>query len=524
MAALAVIAFYSVSGGPFGVEASVRAAGHFYTLLGFLIAPFVWSCQEAAMTAELGAAFPESAGGVAWVEAAFGPLWGWLAGYLGWVAGATDNAIYPVLFLDYLLQAVTPAADVGSVDDGSEVYSMHPLLRFILIAATTCTLAYCNWLGLAFVGRMSLVICFIAMSPFMLFSILGAFHCNPARWLERPQLNATLLALEGNYGKSVIPEITLGGVLWRPFLNNLFWNLNSFDAVGSLAADVEDPGRVFPLAMFWSWLLVTLSYLIPLLVAMGASTAPQSAWVDGYFTRVAHDVVGPWLADWLVFAAGISNIAMFQAELSADAYQLAGMAERRFIPEIFATRSPQGTPTYGILVGTLVIVIMGVSQLDQLIELLNFNYSIALLLEYFAFIQLRIAQPDLPRPWRVPLSTTGCIIAVIPTILMIVAIIVMADYTTWVFAMLSNLVGLLLYRIKIQHESQPVKEARSYSLVHPVRAASSTGTALMDTCLDLDEDTDEGFWELQAMEHSTSTPRHRYSTTPHLSLELQEIS
>jgi len=38
---LAVIVFYSVSGGPFGVEASVRAAGNFYTLLGFLVAPFI---------------------------------------------------------------------------------------------------------------------------------------------------------------------------------------------------------------------------------------------------------------------------------------------------------------------------------------------------------------------------------------------------------------------------------------------------------------------------------------------------
>jgi hypothetical protein len=43
---LAVIVFYSVSGGPFGIEETVRSAGNFYTLLGFLIFPFVWSIPE----------------------------------------------------------------------------------------------------------------------------------------------------------------------------------------------------------------------------------------------------------------------------------------------------------------------------------------------------------------------------------------------------------------------------------------------------------------------------------------------
>ena len=89
MLPLAVMVFYSVSGGPFGVEASVRSAGNFYTLLGFLIMPWIWSVQEALMTAELGTAFPEASGGVAWVETAFGTSAGWMAGYLGWVAGTT---------------------------------------------------------------------------------------------------------------------------------------------------------------------------------------------------------------------------------------------------------------------------------------------------------------------------------------------------------------------------------------------------------------------------------------------------
>jgi predicted small metal-binding protein len=77
---LAVMVFYSVSGGPFGCETSVRAGGYFYALLGFLVMPCIWSVQEALMTAELGTTFPEASGGVAWVEEAFGQNAGWMSG------------------------------------------------------------------------------------------------------------------------------------------------------------------------------------------------------------------------------------------------------------------------------------------------------------------------------------------------------------------------------------------------------------------------------------------------------------
>eukprot|EP00978_Attheya_sp_CCMP212_P044887 scaffold326024_cov61-Attheya_sp.AAC.1 len=43
---LAIMTFYSVSGGPFGVEPTIHAAGAFYTLLGFIIMPFVWCIPE----------------------------------------------------------------------------------------------------------------------------------------------------------------------------------------------------------------------------------------------------------------------------------------------------------------------------------------------------------------------------------------------------------------------------------------------------------------------------------------------
>lgn len=435
LAGLAVMVFYSVSGGPFGVEASVRSAGNFYTLLGFAVFPFIWSVQEAMMTAELGAAFPEASGGVAWVEEAFGSKWGFLSGFLGWVAGATDNAIYPVLFLDYLLEVV----------NGNGESPMSPVLRFLLLAGTSIALAYVNWLGLPVVGNMSIAICAVAMSPFVILTLVGSFSIEPSRWLQGPIANETVLESIMDDDGGLFPIGMAGGVLLRPFLNNLFWNLNSFDAGASFAEDIEDPGRVLPKAMGYSIVMVVVGYLLPLLVALGASDSSQVDWVDGYLARACSEIVGPWLGAWTVFAAGISNIALFQAELSADAFQLMGMAERGHLPKVFATRSRHGTPTFGILLGCTIIVAMGAANVNRLIEMLNFNYAISLLMEYAAFIKLRISRPDLPRPFRIPLNTTCCVLALVPTFFFTFVVLALADYGTYIFAMMVNTAGLALY-------------------------------------------------------------------------------
>jgi amino acid transporter len=292
------------------------------------------------------------------------------------------DAIYPVLFLDYALQIWTPATE-----------NVHPILRYILLSSTSIGLAYVNWLGLNVVGNMSIVICILSMTPFLIMGVIGAFQVDPQRWLGRPESDGSVAGWDED--KDTRSDMVYGGILWRPFLNNLFWNLNSFDSAASFAGDVQDPGRLLPVAMFWSIILVVLGYLIPLLSALGATDSLPHDWVDGYLATAASQIGGRWLGAWVVFSAGVSNVALFLAELSTDAFQLMGMSERGFVPKIFAQRSRHGTPTYSILLGLgFVIVLMSVANLDKLIEMLNFNYAISLLMEYAAFLKLRISKPE----------------------------------------------------------------------------------------------------------------------------------
>jgi amino acid transporter len=417
---LAIIVFYSVSGGPFGIEEAVRSAGAFFCLLGFLIAPFIWSVQEATMTAELGSAYPDASGGVAWVEEAFGQRAGYTCGFLSFVSGTADTAIYPLLFLDYVFQVV-------NADD---------LPNWIQYAACTVfavILSYINYRGLSLVGNLTTVICFISMSPFIVALLLGLFKIQPRLWFRMP---------DNTDGSS-----TLGAILWRPFLNSLFWNLNSFDSAASFSAEVEDVYS-FPRAMYWSVLLVAGSYLIPLLTVLGISDAPQSAWVDGYMASAISTVGGIWLERWLVFAAAITNIALFQAEMASDSYQVMGMATKGYLPAIFSTRSRYGTPTYGILLGLSIVLLMSVTNLESIIELLNFDYAISLLMEYAAFIKLRMSKPELHRPYRIPFGTFGCCLLMMPSFAFTLLVMGLASKYTMAFGLVSVIIPLGIFQMK----------------------------------------------------------------------------
>uniref|UniRef100_A0A3N7F9D4 Uncharacterized protein n=1 Tax=Populus trichocarpa TaxID=3694 RepID=A0A3N7F9D4_POPTR len=99
---LVFLIFFEVSGGPYGEESAVGAAGPLWAILGFLIFPFIWSIPEALVTAELATAFPGNGGFVIWAHQAFGPFWGSLMGSWKFLTGVLNLASYPVLCIDYL--------------------------------------------------------------------------------------------------------------------------------------------------------------------------------------------------------------------------------------------------------------------------------------------------------------------------------------------------------------------------------------------------------------------------------------
>lgn len=298
LAPLVVLIFYSVSGGPFGIEDIVRAGGPFYALVGFSLL-LVWAIPEALITAELSTAMPEASGSVAWVERAFGPFWAFQKGWLGWLSGVSDNALYPILFLDCLLQLIAGASVEDDVN-ASKWYANNDY-RWAFVITITLALTYLSYRGLDVVGNVAIVVCLFSLMPFVAFCIVGSRSIQPSRWL-------------------VAPPGGFWGVDWRLLLNTFFWNINFWESAASFSGDVENPGKNYPIGMGVAVIMVFVSCFVPVLIGTGISSAPYTEWSDGYFIRLSFDTMGPWLGYWMMGAAAITNIGMFEAEMSSDAW------------------------------------------------------------------------------------------------------------------------------------------------------------------------------------------------------------
>lgn len=407
---LIALIFYEVSGGPFGVEDSVSAGGGpLLSLLGFLIFPLLWSIPEALVTAELATSFPDNGGYVIWISAAFGPFWGFQEGFWKWFSGVMDNALYPVLFLDYLKHSFPIFNGLAA--------------RIPALLGITFSLTYLNYRGLHIVGFSAVSLAVFSLCPFIVMSILSIPRIRPGQWLV----------------------VDFKKVNWRGYFNSMFWNLNYWDKASTLAGEVEDPSRTFPKALLGAVVLVVSSYIIPLLAGTGALRSASSEWRDGYFAEVGMLIGGFWLKWWIQAAAAMSNMGLFEAEMSSDAFQLLGMSEIGMLPAIFASRSKYGTPTISILCSATGVIFLSWMSFQEIVEFLNFLYSIGMLLEFAAFIKLRIKKPDLHRPYKVPLQTFGVIMLCLPPSLLLVLVMCLASIRTFLVSGVVIVLGFFLY-------------------------------------------------------------------------------
>jgi amino acid transporter len=138
-------------------------------------------------------------------------------------------------------------------------------------------------------------------------------------------------------------------------------------------------------------------------------------------------------------------MGLFEAEMSSNSFQLLGMGETGLLPQVFERRSKYGTPTLGILCSATGVAILSWMSFQEIIEFLNFLYCLGMLLEFAAFVWLRIQQPHLPRPFCIPLSTPGVCALLLPASVFLLVILCLASLKTAVLGAFISMLGFVVY-------------------------------------------------------------------------------
>ena len=379
------VMFSYCTGGPFGLEDMVTTSGPGMTLLYLLLIPLFWSIPVSLVSAELTTAMPVEGGFYRWVRAGFGDFWGFLAGWWNWCASFLLGAVYAVQFSDYLSFYIPQLAGWK-----------HYAISLMVVALIT----WINVRGIDAVGKFATALELFILMPAAVMVVMGL-----AQWKHNP----------------FVPVVPPHQPLFNIFGVGLalgLWLYSGYEQCSSVAEEVENPQRSYPIALAIVVPLSMAVYFLPTLASLAALGNWQS-WHTRYFSDAAQLIGGPWLGSWMTLAAMITNLSLLNATVLTSTRMPFAMAEDRYLPHALTrVHSRFGTPWIAIIVSGIVYGLLSVQSLLQLITVYNWLRVATTVMTVLAAWQLRRKMPGMKRPFVIPGGSLGLIAAVGAVLLM----------------------------------------------------------------------------------------------------------
>jgi amino acid transporter len=381
--------YFMVAGGPYGLEDIIGKAGYWQALLLLLAIPLVWSLPTSLMVGELAAALPEEGGYYCWVRRALGGFWGFQEAWLSLAASVFDMAIYPVVFVLYLgrIQPTWTAGGRGT---------LWALAVVVLCAAW-------NLYGARAVGEGSVGMFCLLLSPFVVLMGVGFWKAFAGgHFLIGGRVFAGVRESLARLRAPVVGADFAGAV------SVALWNYMGWDNASTVAQEVEEPQRNYPRAILLATALVAVTYVLPL-AAVGMAGIPADRFSTGAWTDAARELVGPWLALCVVLGGTINGFGMFNALMMSYTRVPYALAEEGLLPKAMTWKTGAGVPWVSVVLCSVAWALALRLTFERLISIDLVLYGVALLLEFVALVVLRVKEPELLRPFKVPGGVWGAV-------------------------------------------------------------------------------------------------------------------
>jgi len=386
--------FFTVSGGPFGLEGLIGSVGPGVALLLLVATPLLYSVPETLLVGELASMLPAEGGYYQWVKRAFGRFWGFWNGWLSWTYSLLDMAIYPVLLIQYV---------------GFFLPGLGWLERWLVALAMIWGATWLNLRGTRVVGTASGWFVAAVLAPF---AVLAAVAI--ARWLGHPATPFPVTPFHAA-GTSFLGALGIG-------VSQSIWNYSGWDNASTIGGEIEQASATYPRALARALPLVTVVYLLTIVPVLALTD--WTTWTDGAWPGLARAVVGGWLGVWVALAGMLSAFALFNALLLVYSRIPLVLAQDGLLPAALARTDERGTPANAVLVSAAVYSVFSLLPFGGLLAGDVLLYTAALGLEFAALIRLRRAEPELRGVFRVPLGVPGLVaLAALPLAVLVAGLV-----------------------------------------------------------------------------------------------------
>jgi APA family basic amino acid/polyamine antiporter len=317
-----------------------RAAPLAFVVCGGLMALIVTSLAMA------GSRITATGGIYAYVEAAFGPFAGFLAGVLMWLTGLLAVSGVAAALLD---QAATLQPAIG-----------HPVARTALLTGIVIALAAINTRGVTAGARVIETVAAFKLLPLLLFVAVGAFFVEPSAiaWPGMPETDAV--------GRAVLL---------------LIFAYSGVEVALAPSGEVRAVSRTVPRALFLALAITTALYIAVQLVAQGVLAGSLADNAAAPLAEAAARFLGGAGRTLLLLGALCSMFGYLCGDMLSTPRTLYAIGRDGFLPPAIASVHPHHrTPHVAIWThAVLVIACASASTFQQLAIISN----VGLLLVYF---------------------------------------------------------------------------------------------------------------------------------------------
>ncbi|MGN6376199.1 MAG: amino acid permease [Sphingomonas sp.] len=394
-------------------------------ILSFVIAGI--ACGFTALCyAELSSTLPVSGSSYTYAYTALGEVFAWglawllmleyglagaalAAGFAGFLASLLgDFAIHlPVAIVTPFIQSqVTPHGTVFTIGGGINLLAVAGLMLFAGVLVR----------GIAHSATVNVILVIIKLAVLIGFVIVGWRHVDPANW------HPFIPPSRGGFTYGV-PGIFRGASV-------LFFAYLGFETVSTAALETRNPGRDLPIGILSALVICTVLYILVARVMTGLVSYTALNVPDP--VAVAVDAVGwPALSILIKLGALMGLSSVLLVNTYGQSRICFAMATDGLLPRFFAAMHPRfRTPWKGTLfvasVSALAAALLPISILGDLVSL---GTAMAFSMVAVSVIWLRTTQPDLDRPFRVPLGgirIAGVWLGVVPVLSLLFCLLTVA--------------------------------------------------------------------------------------------------
>lgn len=367
----------------------------FSLIFFYIIAGLLFFIPSALISAELGTGWPETGGLYVWVREAFGKKCASIIIWLNWVY---NLAWYPTI-----MALIT--ATIAYLFDPS--LAQNKFFMIIVILSLFWIATYLNCLGMNVSSWISTIGAIIGtLLPMLFIIVLAIIYLSKGHASEIEFSWRTFFPMSGETGK-------------LPYFSNVLFGLLGLEMVATHAAEMKNPQRDYPKALFVSVLIILASIVCSSLAIAIVVPHGSLSLVTGTlqaFSIFFHKLGISWFVPIIAICIFLGGISGVSAWIIGPTKGVMVSSRDGHLPKFFTKKNSRGVPTNALITQAVIVTILSfafvfmptVNSSFWLLSVITAQLAMIVYISLFAAaVKLHHHRPEVERTYKIPGGDLG---------------------------------------------------------------------------------------------------------------------